>query len=104
MNGLSLFPLVLTAACVVVLVAVIRVISRRQRSIFDLAEDVIEESLERSRDQRRRTTPPPAPPGSRGRMDFRCGHCGATQQGPMDVSPSGDVKCTYCNKWFNAHG
>jgi DNA-directed RNA polymerase subunit RPC12/RpoP len=35
--------------------------------------------------------------------DYECDHCGAKLDKNADVSPSGDVKCTYCNKWFNIH-
>ena len=33
---------------------------------------------------------------------YKCPHCGAglSQQ---EVSPSGDVKCAYCQKWWNIH-
>lgn len=38
--------------------------------------------------------PPPS------QMD--CPNCGANL-GKAEVSPSGDVKCSYCNGWFNIH-
>ncbi len=34
---------------------------------------------------------------------YICPHCGAPLQTRADVSPSGDVKCTFCNAWFNVH-
>jgi DNA-directed RNA polymerase subunit RPC12/RpoP len=35
--------------------------------------------------------------------DYTCKNCGAILGEKADVSPSGDVKCQYCNKWFNIH-
>lgn len=35
--------------------------------------------------------------------NYDCKSCGATLDRNVDVSPSGDVKCKYCNKWFNVH-
>ena len=32
-----------------------------------------------------------------------CTNCGAALGEGADVSPSGDVKCTYCQRWFNVH-
>ena len=34
---------------------------------------------------------------------YACTNCGATLQGEAEVSPSGDVKCSYCERWFNIH-
>jgi uncharacterized Zn finger protein (UPF0148 family) len=34
---------------------------------------------------------------------YVCPHCAAPLQGKVDVSPSGDVKCPFCNSWFNVH-
>lgn len=34
---------------------------------------------------------------------YRCPRCGAPLGKDADVSPSGDVKCTFCNTWFNIH-
>lgn len=33
---------------------------------------------------------------------YKCPHCGAGL-GQQEVSPSGDVKCSYCSKWWNFH-
>ncbi len=38
------------------------------------------------------------------RRHYACRHCGAPLDDEADVSPHGDVKCTYCNTWFNIHG
>lgn len=46
---------------------------------------------------------PPAPSAaSAGGYD--CPNCGAPLGKGADVSPMGDVKCTFCNTWFNVHG
>jgi len=34
---------------------------------------------------------------------YTCPHCGAPLAEGADVSPKGDVKCTYCKAWFNIH-
>ena len=34
---------------------------------------------------------------------YTCPHCGAPLAEGADVSPKGDVKCTYCKTWFNIH-
>ena len=36
-------------------------------------------------------------------QNFNCPSCGAALPSNADISPSGDVKCTYCNSWFNTH-
>jgi hypothetical protein len=33
---------------------------------------------------------------------YKCPNCGAGL-GSQEVSPSGDVKCSYCQKWWNIH-
>jgi hypothetical protein len=35
---------------------------------------------------------------------YTCSHCGAPLAKGAEVSPHGDVKCSYCNAWFNIHG
>ncbi len=30
-----------------------------------------------------------------------CDNCGAKCTNAKDISPSGDLKCEYCNSWFN---
>jgi DNA-directed RNA polymerase subunit RPC12/RpoP len=34
---------------------------------------------------------------------YQCTACGARIQDASAVSPSGDVRCAYCNAWFNVH-
>ena len=34
---------------------------------------------------------------------YQCTACGARIQDASAVSPSGDVRCAYCNVWFNVH-
>lgn len=40
----------------------------------------------------------------RAAVQLACTNCGAVLGDGADVSPSGDVKCTYCQRWFNIHG
>ena len=42
--------------------------------------------------------------GRQGAVQLACTNCGAALGEAADVSPSGDVKCTYCQRWFNIHG
>jgi len=34
---------------------------------------------------------------------YTCPKCNAPLSDKIDVSPHGDVKCVYCNGWFNIH-
>lgn len=43
--------------------------------------------------------PDSAPP----QVGYDCSSCGASLDSDADVSPSGDVKCSYCDRWFNIH-
>ena len=46
---------------------------------------------------------PPSASGSPPGVGYRCPHCGAGLGKEAEVSPSGDVKCGYCHKWWNIH-
>lgn len=37
------------------------------------------------------------------KVGYDCPNCGAALGTEADVSPSGDVKCGYCERWFNIH-
>jgi DNA-directed RNA polymerase subunit RPC12/RpoP len=37
------------------------------------------------------------------KVGYDCANCGAALGEDAEVSPSGDVKCTYCKRWFNIH-
>jgi hypothetical protein len=43
-------------------------------------------------------SPTAAAPGS-----YHCSQCGAPLADQSSVSPMGDVKCSFCNAWFNIH-
>ena len=47
------------------------------------------------------TTSPSAPEAKTG---YTCPHCGGGLDRDADVSPMGDVKCSFCGRWFNVHG
>jgi hypothetical protein len=34
---------------------------------------------------------------------YECPHCAAGLADGAEVSPLGDVKCAYCDRWFNIH-
>ena len=34
---------------------------------------------------------------------YACPSCGAALAESAEVSPLGDVKCTFCGRWFNVH-
>lgn len=42
-------------------------------------------------------------PASSSGVGYTCPSCGATLSDKADVSPLGDVKCTFCDRWFNIH-
>ena len=46
------------------------------------------------------TTPATPDPAKAG---YRCHNCGAALGPEQEVSPSGDVKCAYCKRWWNIH-
>jgi hypothetical protein len=48
------------------------------------------------------TAPPPVVPPTPV-AGYTCPHCGATLGADAEVSPLGDVKCTFCGRWFNLH-
>ena len=35
---------------------------------------------------------------------YACPYCGAGLASNVEVSPMGDVKCSFCGRWFNVHG
>lgn len=49
------------------------------------------------------TPPAPAAP-SQTADSYVCTKCGAPLAKGVDVSPLGDVKCSFCGAWFNVHG
>jgi hypothetical protein len=44
----------------------------------------------------------PSPESPRSGGTYSCPNCGGGLEN-ADVSPSGDVKCSYCSRWFNIH-
>jgi hypothetical protein len=48
------------------------------------------------------TTTKASPGGATG--GYTCPHCGAGLDRNAEVSPMGDVKCSFCGRWFNVHG
>ena len=48
------------------------------------------------------TTSATSPPASA--RGYTCPHCGGGLDRAADVSPMGDVKCSFCGRWFNVHG
>jgi DNA-directed RNA polymerase subunit RPC12/RpoP len=41
--------------------------------------------------------------GTQPTAGYRCPQCGAGLGHEQEVSPSGDVKCIYCKRWWNIH-
>ncbi|MCF7974246.1 MAG: hypothetical protein K9N55_10555 [Phycisphaerae bacterium] len=35
--------------------------------------------------------------------EYKCTNCGAGIGVDSDISPSGDIKCQFCNSWFNVN-
>ena len=40
-------------------------------------------------------------PVKHNKRSYSCEHCGASIGAESEISPSGDVKCEYCNSWFD---
>jgi len=50
------------------------------------------------------TTATTTPTSSVAPAAYTCPHCGGGLDRGADVSPMGDVKCSFCGRWFNVHG
>lgn len=46
---------------------------------------------------------PSSSPPAASKPGYECPNCHARLDQDADVSPQGDVKCTYCTRWFNVH-
>ncbi len=44
-----------------------------------------------------------ASPTTSPQVGYDCPNCGASLGKDCDVSPSGDAKCGFCERWFNIH-
>lgn len=62
--------------------------------VFDAMREIGDETTE-SRDS---VDSPDSP------AHYSCDACGAPLSEEAEISPSGDVKCTYCKNWFNVRG
>lgn len=69
--------------------------SRRIGSFQDRIFDQIEKEIDRTEQQEISDHNRP--------RNYNCDQCGAALGDNSEVSPSGDFKCTYCNKWSNIH-
>jgi DNA-directed RNA polymerase subunit RPC12/RpoP len=45
----------------------------------------------------------PLVPHSSSPLNYSCSNCGAQLSTQSEVSPLGDVKCSFCHQWFNIH-
>jgi hypothetical protein len=68
-------------------------VASRHRGLSDFSVEV-EERSEQDR---------PTPTATGSGTSYVCPRCGAPLADDADVSPHGDVKCTYCKAWFNIH-
>jgi hypothetical protein len=66
----------------------------RHNRVFDQIADAARRQQEQEEDRE-----PGSSPGK-----YACPRCGAPLADGADVSPHGDVKCTFCTTWFNVHG
>ena len=48
-------------------------------------------------------SPPDGPAIPSSSLNYCCSNCGAKLTNQADVSPLGDVKCSFCHQWFNIH-
>ncbi|MDB4679654.1 MAG: hypothetical protein P8M30_14215 [Planctomycetaceae bacterium] len=90
-----LFGVIFVLAVVSIIRGAIR-IGRIQNKVWDAVEEQLDNPSHRS------PTEDPNPLDSRPH-NYNCNQCGAALGDNADVSPSGDFKCTYCDKWSNIH-
>lgn len=69
------------------------------RGLMGLAEGMIDQM--RKVQEAQGSTP--AKPVTAGPGNYICPNCAASLT-RADVSPLGDVKCSFCGSWFNVHG
>jgi hypothetical protein len=63
--------------------------------------------IQETRQARDPSLPPgsgPIPPEAPAPSAYACQNCGAALGADAEVSPLGDVKCSFCGAWFNIHG
>jgi hypothetical protein len=69
-----------------------------------MAQSLKEMQKELSANQSEAGPSPPQPAdAAKSKVGYDCPKCGAALGDAADVSPSGDVKCGYCERWFNIH-
>jgi hypothetical protein len=64
---------------------------------------MINQKIPISRFQSRQPEERPLEPLSGSPLHYACSNCGAQLANNSDVSPLGDVKCSFCHQWFNIH-
>ncbi len=87
-----LFMIVFIAPFIIIPI-VIFTIARKAFSFQSKVFQSIEPSLMQKIDQ--------AEKPNRHYVKTRCDNCGAKCTSASDISPSGDLKCEYCDTWFN---
>ncbi len=56
------------------------------------------------KETQRHGTEAPRRPQREGSDGYTCPHCQGGLKSQSSVSPGGDVKCAFCDRWFNIHG
>lgn len=82
----SLVPFI---AILIFIVVVARRASRFQSKVFSNIEPSLFEQIDRAEKPNRHY------------IKTKCDNCGANCTNASDISPSGDLKCAYCDSWFN---
>ncbi|MCH2044866.1 MAG: hypothetical protein MK212_12175 [Saprospiraceae bacterium] len=71
-------------------------VSKFSNKIFSIAEKELDKRLEQAQNPTQHKNPPMV-------KSYDCPHCKGHIDKLNDISPSGDTKCTFCNKWFNVY-
>lgn len=100
---MMMFSIVLTIFTFVAFIIIAIVIRGfvRHHSLFDRVTDEIERAARERRDVS--SAPIAREQPSRDPGEYACDNCGAGLDADIEISPSGDFKCHYCNIWNNVH-
>lgn len=71
---------------------------RLSNKILSMAEKEIDKHLEESK-----TETAPQPKAAPQQKSYDCPHCKGHIEDVKDISPSGDTRCSFCDKWFNVY-
>ncbi len=92
----TIVPLFILGVIVIMVISVVSAFKKQRGMVDDFAERGFK--ARPSQRMAAQSTPAENKPQS---FDLQCDHCGAKLTDASEISPHGDVKCEYCEKWFN---